>query len=329
MRKAFTLLLIIVWMVAGVLIAEAQQPAKVPSRIGFLGATSSTANAPLRDAFRQGLHELGYVEGANIIIEYRHADGRSERFPELAAELVRLKVDVIVTGAVGTTKAAQQATSTIPIVMANIGADPVGMGLVTSLARPGGNVTGLTNIAPELSPKRLELLKEAFPRVSRIAVFRNPTNPSHEVHVKEIEVTARALGLRLQPVEVQGPGDFDKVFSAITKERAHALLTIPDPLINLEERRIADFAAKSRLPAMYHRSEAVDAGGLMAYGANYVDLFRRAASYVDRILKGAKPADLPVERPTKFELIINLKTAKALGVKIPAHLLMEADKVID
>jgi putative ABC transport system substrate-binding protein len=275
------------------------------------------------------LRELGYVEGKNIVVECRSAEGKPDRLAELAAELVGLKVNVIVAaGGELVARAAKQATQTIPIVMTNA-ADPVETGLIVSLARPGSNVTGLATISPELGGKRLALLKEAFPKVERVAVLTNPANPEQRVRLKEIEVAAQALGIQLQILEVRQPSDFDVAFSAITRERAHALLPLGDPLIVSNRTRLVDFAAKNRLPAMYHRTEFVDAGGLMVYGPNYDDLFRRAATFVDKILKGAKPGDLPVEQPTKFELAINLKTAKALGLAIPPSLLARADKIIE
>ena len=303
--------------------APAQQPAKVP-RIGFL---STGVAGPNIEAFRQGLQELSYVVGQNIAIEYRWAGGRDDRLPELAGELIRLKVDIIVTTSSSAARAAQQATKTIPIVMA-VSGDPVGTGLVASLARPGGNITGLTILSPELSGKRLELLKEAFPKVSRVAVLWNPASPDKQLDFRETQAAARALKVQLQSLEVRGPKDFDKVFQAATKERTHALITLSDPLTGSQGRRIMDFAAKSRLPAMYGDSVFVEAGGLMAYGPNIFDLYRRAAFFVDKLLKGAKPADLPVQQPMRFELVINLDTAKKIGRTIPPELLMRADKVI-
>src|SRR6266404_4209307 len=295
-------------------LAEAQQPKKVP-RIGYLAPVfPCSGSVPSLEAFRQGLRDLGYVEDKNITIECRSAEGKLDRQPDLAAELAQLKIDIIVAaGGEPTARAAKQATQTIPIVMTNVG-DPVVTGLVASLARPGGNVTGLVTMSPELSGKRLELLREAFPKISRVALFWNSANPEQEPQIKEIKVAGQALGIQLQILEVRGTNDFDKAFSTITKERADALLTLPDPLSVSQGRRIADFAAKHRLPAMYPRMEFVDAGGLMVYGPSYNDLFRRAAVYVDKILKGAKPADLPVEQPTKFEFIINLKPAKQIGL---------------
>ena len=310
------------------LAADAEQPGKV-FRIGIL------ANVPLTDpegarlwgAFIQGLRELGYVEGQNITIEWRVSEGKYERLPDLAAELVRLKVDVIVAPAAQNPLAAKQATRTIPIVMTGTG-DPVGSGLVASLARPGGNVTGLSTLTPEIVGKQLELLKEIVPRVSRVAVLWNPTNPSHPLLLGEAKVAARSLGVQLQIPEARGPDEFEGAFAAMTRERAGALLVLTDGMFLLHQRRIMDLVATSRLPAMYGLRRQVDAGGLMAYGPSLRDSFRRAATYVDKILKGTKPGDLPVEQPTKFELVINLKTAKALGLTIPQSILIRADEVI-
>ena len=288
------------------------------------------ANPHLREAFLQGLRDLGYVEGRNVVIEYRYAEGKLERLPALAAELVALKVDVIVAAGTLAALAAKQATRTLPIVFA-AAADPVTDGLVTSLARPGGNVTGLSNLAPELVGKRLELLKQAVPGVSRVAVLWQPGGLGERTEkdmLKGADVAARALGVRLQFVEARGPADFDRAFSDMTRARAGALTVLGSPMFFTERRRLVDLAAKNRLPAVYTLREFVDAGGLMSYGPNIADLFRRAATYVDKILKGAKPADLPVEQPTKFELVINLKTAKALGLTIPPSLLGRADEVV-
>ena len=310
-------------LLAAPLAAHAQQAGKV-WRIGFLVGTTST---PFIEAFRQGLHDLGYTEGQNIVIEYRSADNRYERLPDLAADLVRLKVDVIV--AVGTPGpvAAKQATTTIPIVMTN-GGDPVGAGLVASLARPGGNVTGLSIVIPDLIGKQLQLLREVLPLVSRVAVLWNPANQMHPLALREAEVSAASLRLQLQFVQARGPEDMAGTFLAMSKERAGALLVLSDAVSMQERKRIADLAAKNRLPTMYPWKEGVEAGGLMAFGANPSDSFRRAAAYVDKILKGAKPGDLPVEQPTRFELVINLKTAKALGLTVPPSLLVQADEVI-
>jgi len=313
---------------AAPLAAEAQQAAKI-ARIGYL-STTLAANPLLREAFRQGLRELGYVEGRNVVIENRAAEGKLERFPALAAELVALKVDVIVVGNTLAALAAKQATRTLPIVFANA-SDPITEGLVTSLARPGGNVTGLSNLAPGLVGKRLELLTQTVPGVSRVAVLWKPGGSGGSMDkdmLTEAEVAGRALGVRLQFVEARGPEDFDRAFSDMTGARAGALTVLPIVMFFHERRRLVDLAAKNRLPAVYPHREFVDAGGLMTDGPNLADLFRRAATYVDKILKGAKPADLPVEQPTKFELVINLKTAKALGLTIPPSLLGRADEVI-
>jgi ABC-type uncharacterized transport system substrate-binding protein len=313
------------------LAAEAQQAGKV-ARIGYLVTGSLEALEPTRvDALRQGLREHGYVEGQNILIEYRAADGRVERLAALAAELARLKVDVIVAVATPAGRAAQQVTTTIPIVVVAMG-DPVGDGLVASLARPGGNVTGSTFLGPELVPKRLELFKEALPSISRVGVLWHPSAFSERTMgemLKETEATSRTLGMLLQRAEVRSAGDLDRAFSAMLKGRADALFVFPSTMLFAERRRIVAFAAKHRLPAMFNAREFVELGGLMGYGANLTDLNRRAAIYVDRILKGSKPGDLPVEQPTKFELVINLKTAKALGLTIPPSLLQRADQVLE
>jgi putative ABC transport system substrate-binding protein len=308
--------------------AEVQQAAKIP-RIGYL--TGSLATSPhLPEAFRQGLRDLGYVESRNVVIEYRDAEGKLERLPALAAELVALKVDVIVAGGTPVALTAKEATRTLPIVFA-AAADPVTDGLVTSLARPGGNVTGLSALTPELVGKRLELLKQAVPEVSRVAVLWQSGGQGERTEkdlLKGAEGAAPALGVRLQFVEARGPADVDRAYSDMTRERADALTILPSPMFFIERRRLVDLAAKNRLPAVYPRREFVDSGGLMAYGPNGADMYRRAATYVDKILKGAKPGDLPVEQPTKFELVINLKTAKALGLTIPPALLGRADEII-
>ena len=310
--------------------AAAQPPAKGP-RVGYLSPGSSSDPARLRrfDAFRQGLRELGYVEGQNIAIESRWAEGKYERYPPLVGDLVRSKVDVIVTVGGAATKAAQQVTRTIPIVMSVV-IDPVGSGLVTSLARPGGNVTGITMIAPDLVAKHLELLKEAVPKLSRVALLSNPDNPGSAPQLVQAEIAARALAVRLQALEARNPQEINNAFEAMTKERAGALLILADAILGVNQRKqIAELAVKARLPAIYGVTEYAQAGGLMVYGANLLDLERRAATFVDKILKGAKPADLPVEQPTKFELIINLRTAKAIGLTIPPSLLQRADQIID
>jgi len=312
------------------LAGEAQQAAKLP-RIGFL-SLNQAANPRLHEAFRQGLRGLGYVEGRNLVIEYRDAEGKSERLPAFAADLVALKVDVIVTGG-GTSTAlvAKQATKTIPIVFSTAG-EPVTDGLVSNLARPGGNLTGSSNINPELVGKCLEQVKQAVPAVTRIAVLWQPGAVSERTErdmVKGAEIAARTLGVRLQFFEARGPADFDRVFSDMTRDRGSALTVLGSAIFVSERRRLVELAAKNRLPVVYQQRDFVEAGGLMSYGPDLADLFRRAAVYVDKILKGAQPGDLPVEQPTKFELVINLKTAKALGLTIPPSLLARADQVIE
>ena len=306
-------------------IAAAQPPPKIP-RLGYLMALSPDQSPDLQ-AFRQGLTALGYVEGKNIVIEYRHAAGNLDRLPDLAAELVALKVDIIVALNPPSARAAKNATKTIPIVMRSTD-DPVTTGLVASLAQPGGNVTGVTSMTTDLIGKRLEILKEAIRRISRVAVLRNPTVADAPVKWQETETAARALKLQLHSAEVSGPNDFANAFKAATKHRAQALIALRSPLIVNNRTKIAELAAKSRLPAMYDDREFVDAGGLMSYGTDLTDLHRRAAVFVDKILKGSKPADLPVERPMKFELIVNLKAAKRIGLTIEPNVLVRADQVI-
>jgi len=311
----------------GGVVAQAQQPTKVP-RIGYLTGTSVSAIAARSEAFRQGLREFGYVEGKNIVIEWRSAEGKPERMSELATELVRLKVDLIVSpGGAPTTRAAKEATVTIPIVMAQDG-DPVGSGFVASLARPGGNITGLSTLAPEISGKQLELLKEIVPRLSRAAVLGTSTRPGTAQQLRETELAAGAFGVKLQYLDVLVPKDIETVFRAASKGRADAVLVLGGPLFTFQRTQFVELAAKSRLPAIYPSPEFVEAGGLMTYSVSRTDLHRRAATYVDKILKGAKPADLPVEQPTKFELAINLKIAKQIGLTIPPNVLARADKVI-
>jgi putative ABC transport system substrate-binding protein len=305
--------------------AEAQQQAKVP-RIGLLSPFSPSATALWHQAFRQGLRDLGWVEGKTISIEYRYAEGRRDRLPDLAADLVRLKVDIIVASVNTDALAAKNAAREIPIVVASAG-DPVAIGLVESLARPGGNITGLSQISPELAGKRLELLKEIVPKLSRVAVLWNPQGTTSPLW-KEIQLPARELGVQLHSLEVRSSNDFAKAFEDAARARAGALAIMPDPLFAGNLKRIADLAAKSRLPSIFHLTEFVDSGGLLAYGPDRSDQFRRAAVYVDKILKGTKPANLPVEQPTKFELVINLKTAKRISVTIPQSVLYRADKVI-
>jgi putative tryptophan/tyrosine transport system substrate-binding protein len=305
--------------------AQAQQPTKVP-RIGLLGGSGSAESART-EAFRQGLRELGYVEGKNIVIVWRDAEGKPDRQRTLAVELVRLKMDVLVTTGSGATRAAKEATATIPIVMAQ-DPDPIGNGFVASLARPGGNITGLSNLGPELSGKRLELLKEVVPRLTRVAVFGTSTFPGNAQILRETELAAAALRVQLQYVDVLEPKDIETAFRGASKARAEAILVLAGRVFTSQRTQLAALAVKNRLPAIYYATEFVEDGGLMTYGANRADLARRAATYVDKILKGAKPADLPVEQPTKFEFIINLKAAKQIGLTIPPNVLVRADRVI-
>ena len=307
------------------LASAVQQPAKVP-RIGFLWSGSPGFSLNI-EGFQRGLRELGYVEGQNIVVEYRYAEGKAERFPELAAELVRMQVDVIVATGSTAVGATQQATSTIPIVMTGV-ADPVRSGFVASFARPGGNITGTTSLAVDLSGKRLELLKETVPNLTRVSVLWNARSSAMARRVKEAEAAARGLGVALQSVGVQDPNALETAFAAMTQERPDALLVVLDPFIFVQRKQIVDFAAKNRLPAMYEVREFVDEGGLMSYGPKFTEWIGRAAYYVDRILKGARPGDLPVETPMRFELVINLKTAKELGLTVPPHILFQADAVI-
>ena len=320
-------LLITVFLITGS--TEAQQPKKV-FRIGYVSALNPSTESVRSESIRIALRELGYIEGQNIAFEYRYMEGKLDRGPQLAVELVRLKVDVIVvTGGTTLVQATKNATKTIPIVMAGLGSDPVEAGHVEGLARPGGNVTGITNLAVELGGKRLELLKEAVPKVARVAVLYHRTSPSCAHEVKAVlPVAARGLQLTLQPWEVRGTDDFDRVFAALNKRRSDGLYVIGSALMRVNGKRIADYALKSRLPSVYGIGVAVDAGGLMSYGADLPESYRRVAYFVDRILKGAKPADLPIEQPTKFELVINLKTAKQIGLTIPPNVLARADKVI-
>jgi len=310
-------------------VALAQQPKKV-SRIGYLSALDPASDSARSEGIRLALRGVGYIEGQNIATEYRYAEGKLDRAPELLAELVRLKVDIIVVAGGDTwIRAAKNATKTIPIVMVGPGIDPVEAGLVESLARPGGNVTGITNLTRELGGKRLELLKEAVPKVARVAVLYDADTPGSVLELKEVlPVAARALGLTIQPWEVRDADGFERVFAALNKERPDGLYVLGSPLMNSNQKRTVGFALKSRLPSVYGRREAVDAGGLMYYGADLADIYRRVAYYVDRILKGTKPADLPVEQPMKFEFVINLKTAKQICLTIPQWTLMRADKVI-
>jgi putative tryptophan/tyrosine transport system substrate-binding protein len=308
-------------------LAQAQQPAKIP-RIGYLAISSLSGSASRAEAFRQGLRELGYVEGKNIVIEWRSADGKRERGPALAEELVRLKVDVLVTGGAGATRPAKDATKTIPIVMAQDD-DPVGNGHVASLARPGGNITGLSSLGAELSGKRLELLKEIVPKLSRVAVFGTSSEPGNARGLKDTELAARVLGVKLQYVDILTWKDIEPGFrAAVMRKTDGALVSVGGPILNSHGTQIRELAVKHRLPAMYQRPNDPEAGGLMSYSANSDDLFRRAATYVDKILKGTKPADIPVEQPKKFEFIINLKAAKQIGLTIPPNVLARADRVI-
>jgi putative ABC transport system substrate-binding protein len=325
MKNLFSILLGVTVVVVSA-VALAQQPMKI-SRIGVL-STTSPSNVPTRlEAFRQGLRELGYVEGKNIVIEYRYAEGKPERLPALAAELVSLKVDVIVISGPSPTRAAKEATATIPIVM-TWDYDPVGNRFVASLARPGGNITGLSTLAPEISGKQLELLKETVPKLSRVAVLGTSAVPGNAEALRATELAADALKVQLQYLEIRDRKDIETAFHAARKGRADAVLALASRLLLTDRTQVAELAVKNRLPAIYGESEHVEAGGLMTYGVSIADLFRRAATYVDKILKGTKPADLPVEQPTKFELIINLKAAKQIGLTIPPNVLARADRVI-
>ena len=328
-KTGWSSILCVAVLLAAAVIAEAQQAKKV-SRIGYLSGVDAARESARAELFRLALRELGYIEGQNIAIEYRYAEGKRDGYRALAAELVRLNVDVIV-GPSGSApiRAAMNATKTIPIVMMSLAADPVEAGLVESLARPGGNVTGITTLSRELGGKRLELFKEAVPNIARVAVLYDPANPGNVFDVKEaLPVAAHTLGLTIQPREIRAADGFEKVFAAFSKQRPEGLYVPPGPLMAANETRIVGLALKRRLPAMYSNREAVDAGGLIYYGADLADSYRRAAYYVDKILEGAKPADLPVEQPKKFELIINLKTAKQIGLTIPPNVLARADKVI-
>jgi putative ABC transport system substrate-binding protein len=323
-RILFVVVLGFVW---AALTAHAQGADRL-LRIGFLGNSTATLEANLIGPFRDGLRELGYVEGQNILIEYRWAEGKYERFPALIAELIALKVDVIVTAGTPASLAVKKATTSVPLVMIAVG-DPVGTGLVASLARPGGNATGVTSISPELEGKRLELLREVFPGVARIAVLWNPVSPFQVVAEKEVQAAAGVLRIPVLSLGVRAAEELDNAFAAILREQANALLVLADRLFLHNRERIMEFAAKNRLPGVHAYRELVEAGGLMSYGPSYADLHRRAATYVDKILKGARPSDLPVERPTKFELVVNLKAAKALGIDIPQSVLLRADEMIE
>jgi ABC-type uncharacterized transport system substrate-binding protein len=328
MKRKITVLTLCALLPALCASAEAQQPKKVPV-VGFVaGSPSSSFTQSNIDAFRQGLRDLGYIEEKNVVIEYRYTDGREDRLSDLAAELVRSKVDIIVTGSTIVVRAAMQLTGTIPIVMTGTG-DPVATGLIASLARPGGNVTGLSAFGPELTTKQLELLKEAFPQVSRVLFLFNGANSSTVVALKELDVAASALGVQLQASDVRVAKDIEPAFSAAARQRANALLVLREALYQTNATRIVSLAAQSKLPAIYPTRRYVEVGGLMSYGIIASDLYRRAAIYMDKILKGAKPADLPVEQPTKFEFFINLKAAKQIGVTIPPNVVARADKVIN
>jgi putative ABC transport system substrate-binding protein len=328
MKKAGVLSILFVLLAVAVIV-EAQQPTKVP-RIGYLSSRDPATESVRSDPVRQALRELGYVEGQNIVIEYRFTEGKRDRFPKHAAEMVRLKVDVIVVaGGDPSIRAAMAATKTIPIVLTGGGSDPVDIGVVESLARPGGNVTGITNLGGELGGKRLELLKEAVPKLARVAVLYEPAAPTSVHEIKEVlPRVAHALNVTIQPWEIRTPDQFEKVFTAQNKGRPDGLYVTGGLLFNTNRKRIVGLALRSRLPSVYGRREYVDEGGLMYSGADLVDSYRRVAYFVDRILKGAKPADLPVEQPTKFEVVINLKTAKQIGLTIPPNVLARADKVI-
>ncbi len=330
MRRRVVAIIItfVLGILAGPPVPHAQQATRV-ARIGWLGFPTREVAEPVVQAFRRGLKDLGWVEGQNIVIEWRFAGGRAERLPELAAELVGLRVDLIVVPNTPTALAAKNATKTIPIVTGAVG-DPVGLGLVASLARPGGNITGLTAVvSPEIAGKQLELLQEAVPKASRVAVLWNPATPGSEPYLREAEIAARALHVQLQRVGARTSDEFADAFAAMARERAGAFIVLGDPMFFGQRTRLADLARRVRLPAMYSAKEYAQAGGLMSHGPVLADLYRRAATYVDKILKGAKPGDLPVEQPMKFELVVNLKAAKAIGLTIPRSFLLRADQVIE
>lgn len=326
MKEKITVLTLCAMLFALSSSASAQQAKKTP-QIGFLVGSSRSANAARIEAFRQGLRELGYVEGKNVVIEFRSAEGKFDRLPDLAAEIVRLKVDVIVTSGPAVNRPAKEATPTLPIVM-GFDNDPVRNGLIASLARPGGNITGLSALYPEISGKQLELLKEMVPRLSRVAVFGNSKESANSQSLKEIELVAGTFSIKSQYVDVQSPKEIETAFQAASRGRADAVLMLSNGILNPHRTQIAELAVKNRLPAIYNAVEWVSAGGLTSYGANIPDLFRRAATYVAKILNGAKPADLPVEQPTKFEFVINLKAAKQIGLMVPPNVLARADRVI-
>jgi ABC-type uncharacterized transport system substrate-binding protein len=324
-RAAASSILVAAMLLTVAVIAGAQQPTKIP-RIGFLRGPAYPA--VYIERFRQGLRELGYVEGQNIAIEYRDGQSHEERYFELAADLVRLKVDLIVVGGgAGTVRPVKKTTSSIPIIMTNV-SDPIGAGFIASFARPGGNITGLSSVSHDLSGKRLELLKESFPKASRLAVLYDITNQTKRDEYKDTESAAQSLAVQVQSLEVQSPNDFEAALKAAAQKRSGAVLVLPSGLTNTHRKRIAELATQSHLPTMWAESQLLDGGGLMSYGPDYADLWHRAATYVDKILKGARPAELPVEAPKKFELVINLKTAKEIGVTIPPNVLARADKVI-
>jgi len=327
MKRKITVLALSAMLFALCDFAEAQQPKRIP-QVAYLSLNSQSPNIDLYTAFLQGLHQLGYIENKNVMIEARWADQNVDRLSALAAELVSLKVDVIVASSPQSALAAKKATTTIPIVLA-VGNDPVELGLISSLARPGGNMTGLGSLPGiGLIGKRLEVLKETFPKVTRVAVLWNPENPASVASMKATETPAQSLGIKIQSVEMRQRSDLEQAFTAMKREGAEALLTLNSPLVNGQMHRIVDLATSNRLRGMYSESRWTEAGGLMSYGANFTDLYRRAATYVDKILKGAKPADLPVEQPTKLEFVINIKTAKQMGLTIPPNVLARADKVI-
>ncbi len=327
-RRACGMPVALAWALLAPPLAAAQKPLSVP-RVGFLspGSPSDPGRQRSIEAFRHGLRDLGWIEGHNIVLEFRWAEGQLDRLPGLASELVRLKIDLIVAGATPGARAAKQATTTIPIVMVGVG-DPVGLGYVASLGRPGGNITGVSSLSVDLGPKRLELVRETVPGVSRVSVMWNPADPARALEFRETQAAAGTLGLRLLPAEVRSPRDIDRAFASMARERADALIVQQDPFTIAHRTRIADLALKNRLPTISTFREFPEAGGLMAYGTNLDDLYRRAAAYVDKILKGAKPGDLPVEQPMRFELLINMKVAKALGLTIPQSIHIRADQVI-
>jgi putative ABC transport system substrate-binding protein len=326
MKKKSFVWLLVLFFFANASVVHAQQTTKIP-RIGYLSALSPSSVPARTEAFRRGLSELEHFEGKTFVIEYRYSEGNLDRLTELAVELVRLKVDVIVTTGPTSTRAAKESTNSIPIVMTNE-ADPVASGFVASLARPGGNITGLSNLAPEIGGKRLELLKEVIPKMSRVAVVGTASQAGNAQSLKELERAAAAFGVKLQSLDVAAPKDIEIVFQAASKGGTHAVLLLQSPILNSHRTQIAELAVKSRLPAIYFAPEFVEDGGLMSYGPSLNDLFRRAATFVDKILKGRKPADLPVEQPIKFEFIVNLKAAKQIGLTIPPNVLVRADKVI-